>query len=65
MDFEEKATIFSVNGRHLYRLHGVVCHTGTSTKMGHYTAFVRYGEIWYNFDDEKVNNSYNSYNSIN
>eukprot|EP00826_Nyctotherus_ovalis_P064675 TRINITY_DN9491_c0_g2_i1.p1 TRINITY_DN9491_c0_g2~~TRINITY_DN9491_c0_g2_i1.p1 ORF type:complete len:161 (+),score=36.35 TRINITY_DN9491_c0_g2_i1:692-1174(+) len=39
-----------------YRLYGIVNYYGNSVH-GHYTAFVRYGEVWWSIDDllmEKV-----------
>lgn len=37
-----------------YRLKSVVCHKGSSPHTGHYVAFIRIGEKWVMFNDEKV-----------
>ena len=35
-----------------YELKGVIEHSGNTTKEGHYTAYVREGESWMQWDDE-------------
>ena len=35
-------------------LHGIIFHTGDSTKAGHYTSAVLVKEKWYMTDDERI-----------
>lgn len=37
-----------------YQLRAIICHKGTSVHVGHYVAYVRHGDEWYLFNDEKV-----------
>lgn len=38
----------------VYQLRGVVIHLGKSVHSGHYVAYVKHGEEWILFNDEKV-----------
>eukprot|EP00927_Polykrikos_kofoidii_P035856 TRINITY_DN30365_c0_g1_i1.p1 TRINITY_DN30365_c0_g1~~TRINITY_DN30365_c0_g1_i1.p1 ORF type:complete len:834 (+),score=187.03 TRINITY_DN30365_c0_g1_i1:71-2503(+) len=43
------------NDKAVYRLYGVIVHSGHSAKSGHYFSFARHGSgTWYQFDDEAV-----------
>ena len=37
-----------------YTLKAVICHKGTQVTTGHYVAFIRQGDRWILFNDEKV-----------
>jgi uncharacterized UBP type Zn finger protein len=40
-----------------YRLKAVIIHLGKSVHSGHYVAYVRHGDDWVLFNDEKVTKS--------
>lgn len=37
-----------------YRLYAAVCHHGSSSKSGHYTAYCQYDNRWFHFNDDRV-----------
>jgi len=37
-----------------YRLYAAVCHHGSSSKSGHYTAYCQYDSRWFHFNDDRV-----------
>lgn len=37
-----------------YKLKGIICHKGTQVTSGHYVVFIKYGDTWVLFNDEKV-----------
>lgn len=37
-----------------YSLLAAVCHHGSSSRSGHYTACCRYDDRWFQFNDERV-----------
>ena len=45
-------TTDNMNGS--YDLKAFISHNGTSTIYGHYVAYLKKGEVWYMFNDEKV-----------
>ena len=37
-----------------YTLLSSVCHHGSSSRSGHYTAYCRFDDRWFHFNDERV-----------
>lgn len=53
--FINESTFSNTNNSDLkYTLHGVVVHQGRGTQSGHYITFIRKGNEWFKFNDEKV-----------
>ncbi len=38
----------------LYRLAGIIKHSGATATSGHYVAWVRRGDTWFHVDDSRV-----------
>ena len=37
-----------------YSIFGMISHIGTSTRNGHYIAYVKYNDIWFKCDDNVI-----------